>query len=124
MPKHQSRVLVVDDEPSVLAATSLLLQHAACQVQTASSGAEALVLLEKHCFDLLVTDNRMPVMSGVQLAMAAKKRSPTLPVLMLTAYPPPRPLRCLDEVLVKPAGLSLLVSSVKRLLRNGSGAVV
>jgi CheY-like chemotaxis protein len=115
-PSHQNRILLVDDESSVLAAMGFLLQSAGYRVQSAASGVEALALLENNPFDLLITDNHMPGMSGVDLAMTSRARWPRLPIFMFTAYPPAAPLYCLDLVLVKPHGVSRLLPSVAQVL--------
>jgi CheY-like chemotaxis protein len=56
------------------------------RVETANSGKEALTLLEKEKFDLVITDYAMPVMKGDQLAAAIKSRAPNQPIVMITAY--------------------------------------
>jgi len=53
-------------------------------VQVASSGAEALSLVETETFDLVFTDHGMPEMSGRQLARSLKRRFPQLPIVLLT----------------------------------------
>jgi CheY-like chemotaxis protein len=117
-PSRRNSLLLVDDEPSVLAAVGLLLLSAGYQVQSVASGAEAIAALENNHFDLLITDHLMPGMSGLDLAFTARNRWPALPILMFTAYPPVQPLHCLDLVLVKPGGISCLISSVKQLLQT------
>ncbi len=119
MPRARAKpqILLVDDEPSVLTAMRLLLDCAGYQVTAAASGEEALSLLEKRRFNLLITDNRMPGMSGVDLAMTSRARWPSLPIVMLTAFPPTDGLQCLDLVLIKPHGASRLIESVERILQ-------
>jgi CheY-like chemotaxis protein len=115
---EHKHILLVDDEPAVRHALSLLLDCAGYAVETAASGEDALVRLEASRFDLLITDNLMPGMSGIELAEATRARTPELPIVMFTAYPPARPLPCLDLVLVKPNGGSLLVQSVRGILQR------
>jgi CheY-like chemotaxis protein len=116
LPDHRRRILLVDDEPSVITAVGLLLQNAGYQVQVAGSGAEAVALLQKNQFDLLITDNHMPEVSGIDLAMVTKECWPTLPIFMFTAYPPSEPLYCIDLVLTKPHDISRLCPAVQQLL--------
>jgi len=59
-------------------------------VVTASSGSEALVVLEEQQIDLLVTDQRMPGMSGIELVQAARARGIDIPTILVTAYTDPR----------------------------------
>jgi two-component system, response regulator FlrC len=108
-------ILVVDDEPSVRSALSLLLNCGGYEVEAAASGEDALARLQRTRFDLLLTDNFMPGMSGVDLASASKATSPSLPVVMFTAYPPAKPHPFLDLVLTKPGAASSLLESVGRL---------
>ena len=80
------RILVVDDEPFVCDAVKMMLTFDGHAVQTASNGAEALALLDKEKFDLVITDFFMPEMKGDELAVAIKARDPKQPVVMITAY--------------------------------------
>jgi DNA-binding NtrC family response regulator len=78
------RLLLVDDEPGVLFALSELLEARGHKVLTASSGSEALSLLDG--VDVVVTDLAMPGMSGLELLGELHGRDPTLPVLLITAH--------------------------------------
>lgn len=80
------RILVVDDEDSMRRFLSILLEKEGFAVTTVPGGAEALRRLEQESFDLLLTDLKMPGMSGVELLEKAVERDPALPVLILTAY--------------------------------------
>jgi len=78
------RVLVVDDEPSMLAALEALLRSSGHVAVVAHSGREALGLLEG--VEAVVTDYSMPEMNGVELIQALHQRDETLPVVLLTAH--------------------------------------
>lgn len=82
----QRRILVVDDEPLVCDAIRMMLNFDGHLVETATNGKDALAMLEKGQFDLVITDFSMPVMKGDELAAAIKARSPNQPVVMITAY--------------------------------------
>lgn len=86
MSSERKRILVVDDEPFVCDAVKLMLEFDGHEVMTASNGKEALELLDKEKFDLVITDFAMPGMKGDELASAIKARSPRQPVVMITAY--------------------------------------
>ncbi len=77
------RVLLVDDERSVLAALKELVQGRGWEPLLASSGAEALELLDRA--DAVVTDFSMPEMNGLELLRAVRERDEGLPVILLTA---------------------------------------
>ncbi len=80
------RILIVDDEKNYLLVLSTLLGGEGYEVVTAESGARALTLAEAEEPDLLITDMRMPRMSGLELIQEVKKRFPELPVIVMTAY--------------------------------------
>jgi PAS domain S-box-containing protein len=82
----QMRVLLVDDEELVRLSTAAMLVDLGYEVLEASSGEEALVLLQETTPDLLLTDHLMPGMSGVELANAARERIPSLPTLIISGY--------------------------------------
>ncbi|HEY5480160.1 MAG TPA: response regulator [Verrucomicrobiae bacterium] len=82
----QRRILVVDDEPLVCDAIRMMLNFDGHLVETATNGKDALAMLEKGQFDLVITDFAMPGMKGDELAAAIKARSPNQPVVMITAY--------------------------------------
>ena len=80
------RILVVDDEPFVCDAVKLMLEFDGHDVKTASNGKEALDMFQKGAFDVVITDWKMPAMSGDQLADEIKKLVPKQPVVMITAH--------------------------------------
>jgi DNA-binding NtrC family response regulator len=79
------RVLVVDDDPSMLAALSALLRSAGHEVVVAQSGKDALGLLDGG-IEAVVTDYSMPAMNGVELIQIIQQRDETLPTILLTAH--------------------------------------
>ena len=81
-----ARLLLVDDEPAILAILTTLLSSNGHECVTASNGQEALDLLEKESFDLMTSDMRMPVMDGLDLLRNAREKGYTLPVVMMTAF--------------------------------------
>ncbi|HVR61059.1 MAG TPA: sigma-54 dependent transcriptional regulator [Polyangia bacterium] len=81
------RILLVDDDPSVLFALSEVLASHGHDVVTASSGAEGLARFDGEApFDLLVTDLAMPGMNGLELLEKVRGRDTTLPVIVVTAH--------------------------------------
>lgn len=81
-------ILIVDDEPRVAFFLSKALEHARhdCRVSIAHSGEEALELLNRSPVDLLVTDLRMPGISGLELMRWVRAASPQTCVILITAY--------------------------------------
>jgi PAS domain S-box-containing protein len=80
-------VLAVDDDPLVLMGTAAMLEDIGHTVVEAASGEEAMKKLRQEAtIDVVVTDQAMPNMTGVQLAEAIKTEWPNLPVLLATGY--------------------------------------
>ncbi len=81
------RVLVVDDDPRVLKSLQRLLQDE-CEVHCVDSPAEALSLATSESFEVILTDYKMPQMTGAEFAHAVKERvTPAPSIIMLTGTP-------------------------------------
>ena len=81
-------ILIVDDEPKVgfFLGRSLKLTNKQCKVSAAQSGEEALEILKKSPVDLLITDLRMPGISGLELIRWAQAANPETQTILITAY--------------------------------------
>ncbi len=82
-------ILIVDDELSMREFLQILLKKEGYQSLTACNGSEALSLVENHFVDLVISDIRMPAMSGLELLAALKEKNPGIPVIMITAFASP-----------------------------------
>lgn len=80
------RVLVVDDESNLLLTLTANLELEGFDVVGADSAAAALDLVRAQHFDLVLTDIRMPGMSGVELFLRVKEIRPDMPVVLMTAF--------------------------------------
>ncbi|HEY7229956.1 MAG TPA: PAS domain S-box protein [Pseudolabrys sp.] len=86
-PLRPLRIMAVDDDALVLMNTVAMLEDLGHTVVEAYSGKEALeILRQDDCIDLVVTDQAMPHMTGVELAKAMKDEWPDIPVLLATGY--------------------------------------
>ncbi len=85
-------VVLVDDEPPILAALKRLVRHEPWQVHTFSRPADALAFLEQHEADVVVADFRMPEMNGVELLRRVRELRPNAQRVMLTGYADPHAL--------------------------------
>ncbi len=78
-------ILVVDDDPSILATVEDILDFEGYEVVTAMNGQEALRILEKRLPSLVVLDMRMPVVDGWGFAERVRERGIEVPLLVMTA---------------------------------------
>lgn len=81
-----AKILVVDDERDICKALSILLSKEGYSVKEAYNGEEALELVKREAFDLIMTDIKMEKMDGFALLREAQKISPETPVIMMTAF--------------------------------------
>ena len=85
MPSH-FRILVVDDEPAQREMISGFLKKQAFDVVVAENGAKALELFRQDSIDLILTDQKMPHLSGLDLLQAVRAINPETPVILMTAF--------------------------------------
>lgn len=92
-PPHEfKRVLVVDDEPTLLDLFPLALASATREIETAEDGPAALKKLRAGEFDLVLLDLRMPVLSGIDVLREMRKRGDLTRVILCSAFIPERSL--------------------------------
>ena len=120
MSESQHRILVVEDNPVMLDVVRFNLVRAGFEVLTARDGVEAVALLEAETFDLVLLDNQMPRMSGVEVCQHAIRQQchVDVPFIMCSA----KGLEMADEtiaelnlhsVIFKPFSPRELVASVE-----------
>jgi DNA-binding NtrC family response regulator len=119
-------LLVVDDEPQMLIAINETLRRSGYCITTAGSGMEALCRLKEKYYQLVITDMRMPEVSGLDLLRKAKNLAPQTPVILLTAYGTIQ--NAVDamrdgayDYLLKPFSSESLESVVRRALDSARG---
>lgn len=83
---EEAFILVVDDEGAIRYSISKTLQRVGYQVHTAASGEEALEMMQFQNYDVVLTDIRMPGLTGVELLAQIKKQAPDAVVILLTGY--------------------------------------
>jgi CheY-like chemotaxis protein len=121
-----ARILVIDDEEVVRLTVSASLRHFRHSVSTAADGEEGINLFRKQRFDLVITDVRMPGLSGPEVIKVLRSLRPEVPVIIIGgggSIPPvgtdafARQVGA-DRVLQKPCGVLGLNAAVSELLDN------
>jgi len=114
------QVLLVDDQPDILALLERILRRSAVKVHTALNGKEALKAMDEFTPDLIITDLSMPVMNGWQLLTHLKNdpRFQHIPVFALTALATARNKEQsltagFDGLLTKPVNATTLVDDLR-----------
>lgn len=116
-------ILVVDDDEEFLTLLNDVLRTEGYRVQTATDGAQALELLAKRKFDLVIADKNLPLASGLDLITAAVKSEPKTQVIMITAFGDPKSFtlareRGAYECLSKPIKMAELKHIVKKAIAD------
>jgi len=117
------RILVVEDDISVRHVSTSVLKSSGFQVDAAEDGAAGWDALHTNSYDLLITDNIMPKLSGVELIQKLRSEHMTLPVVMASGEIPAEALNRnpsleLAAILVKPFTKDELLGTVKKALHT------
>jgi signal transduction histidine kinase/CheY-like chemotaxis protein len=120
---ERDRILLVDDEPGILITTQAILEADGYEVETASSGKEALKKMEGTNYDLLVLDLRMDDIDGLELLEQTRQFFPQPLAIVLTGYASlESAIKALHlgayDYLIKPCNVFDLKYSVKRALEH------
>ena len=86
MPNETPRILIVDDDPGQRSLLDSFLRGQGFETVLADSGERALELLPAGKFSMMISDVRMPGLTGLETLQRARKNFPALPVLLVTAY--------------------------------------
>jgi signal transduction histidine kinase/CheY-like chemotaxis protein len=119
----KASILVVDDEPNVLATVQAILQEEGYQVDGARDGVEAIAAIQTGSYDLVLTDLKMPGIDGLGVLGAVRKYSPDTVTVMMTGYASlDSALEAVQlgayEYLLKPTEVPQLKLAVKRSLER------
>ena len=120
MSQIKAKVLLVDDEERILRTLGMLLKMQ-YQVFSTTDGHEALRVLEREKIQLIISDQRMPVITGTQLLRQTKKISPNTMRILLTGYADLSAIAHVPEegIVRKPYTRADLLARVRRLLGEG-----
>ena len=119
-----ARILIADDEPNIRTTISDVFHKYRALVTIASNGSEAIQLVESQDFDLVLSDIKMPDKTGYDVFAAARRRSATVPVILMTGfgYDPNHSIvrasqEGLQAVLFKPFKVQQLLTEVRKALQ-------
>ncbi|MGA8572710.1 MAG: ATP-binding protein [Desulfobaccales bacterium] len=123
MPEGKERILLVDDEPDIVAATQIILRQLGYQVTAWTDGHEALAAFQAgpEKFDLILTNLTMPRLTGFDLAREALALRKEIPILGCTGHTEPSSLDKtrglgIREIIMKPLIPAELAGAIRRLL--------
>jgi CheY-like chemotaxis protein len=124
-----ARILVADDEPNIRATIQDVLHKYRVEVTVAANGGEAVALVEAHDYDLVLSDIKMPDKTGYDVFAAARRRSLSVPVILMTGfgYDPSHSIvrasqEGLQAVLFKPFKVDQLLSECRKALQSQTAA--
>jgi CheY-like chemotaxis protein len=116
---RKATILCVDDSQEMLLICRTILEAAGMDVLTATNGPAALEMLREHPVDAAVIDNRMPEMTGVELAGRIRRAYDDLPILMFSdSGPEPECRGTVDLFLNKKGGPRAMRDAVRQLLKK------
>lgn len=125
-PSGPRRVLLVEDDASLIDAYRMVLEPRGLEVVGANTASEALSRLEEARPKAIVADLRLPDAHGPELLLALRKAAPEIPLLVLTGREPDRARDAGDEIdvagyMTKPVSGAELAERIEELLRSSPG---
>jgi len=114
-PHLKKTILLVDDVDESRILAKWFLSMFDYSVEGVSSAKEALARFDPTLHDLVLTDNTMPGMTGAEMSLEIKKKSPKTPIIMFSGNPP-HDLLCVDVVIKKPHHLLTVKEAVDHFL--------
>ena len=121
--KNMAKLLIVDDEAGLRQLLAIVFEREGHEVSVAENGARALALLKAQPVDLMLSDVRMPDLTGIELLREARKFMPHLAVVMMTAYATVEDAReafklGADDFITKPFDIEELKLIIERTLQK------
>lgn len=120
--RPSARILVVDDDAALRQLNTELLLNAGYEVEAVEDGAIAWDDLQSNFYDLLITDNNMPKVTGISLVQKLHAARMAIPVILVTGKPPlaelaRHPWLQIEAMLLKPYAADELLAMVSNVLR-------
>jgi two-component system response regulator FixJ len=122
----KKRIYFVDDDPDICKSVKAVLVGENYDLKIFTDPHKCLDAIDTNYCNLLISDIKMPEMSGFSLLMKTKKKRPMLPVILLTGYGDiPMAIRAIkagaEEFIEKPINRDALIATVKKVLTNFEG---
>ena len=119
-----ARILVIDDEPSILLMIKKMIEKAGHEVDIALNGGEGLELFEKNGYNLIITDIFMPQKEGLEIILELRKKYPKLKIIAISGggrfgpegYLPSAKLFGADMIFQKPFVQKEFIEAISKLL--------
>ena len=127
-----AKILVFDDEPSILLMIKKMLEKAGHEVDIALNGKDGMELFEKNKPDLVITDIIMPIKEGLETILELRKKHPGLKIIAISGggrispdgYLPGAKLLGADMVFQKPLVQKEFMEAVSMLLNKGNSSSI
>jgi len=117
---RKKTILIIEDDPDVLATVVKQLDYLGYDVLTASDGMEGMKKLDGGGYDLVITDIVMPFISGVGVVTALKEKMPHIPIIAMTGYGKEPEAAAMEQkadvVLAKPVKIAVLKDTLDKFL--------
>ena len=125
--KGRPTLLIVDDEAQILSALKRSLRREGYEIVAVESAAAALRILDERCVDVILSDHKMPGMSGVQLLARAAEIRPDTVRMLITGWTHEIPAERLEEVgicavVTKPWDDAKLKATLREVMGTGQGS--
>lgn len=116
----KKRILVVDDDARIREFLTTALGDRGFDTDVARDGLEALGMIERHRYDLIITDFQMPVMNGADLARAVKQKNLSCSIVAITGCPDPSDLveAGVDFTITKPFSFQDITAVIHKALSD------
>lgn len=119
------KILIVDDEPSIITLLSFNIEKAGFQVDTAQDGVEAINKAETNRYELIILDIMLPKMDGIEVCTYLRQNNVDTPILMLTAKGEENDKIVglesgADDYLTKPFSPKEVIARIKAILRRSN----
>ena len=116
------RVLLVDDEEELVTALAERLSFRGIDADWATSGSQALELVDTHVYDVAVLDVKMPNISGIELKKRLEKTRPDMKYIFLTGHGSEEDFRAgsaeASQYLVKPLDIEILIETMRLVVQQ------